>query len=59
MLEGDSATENFGSFRISLIKIGGFILFAACCLLLFLLKEALSWWVLLLLLALPVYLFLE
>ncbi len=54
----DSAPENFSSLRISLIKIGGFILFAACCLLLFLLNAALSWWVLLLL-ALPMYLFLE
>lgn len=57
MLAGDSATENLGSFRISLIKIGGFILFAACCLLLLLLNAALSWWVLLLM-ALPAYLFL-
>ena len=54
----DSAPENFSSLGLSLIKIGGFIVFAACCLLLFLLKAALSWWVLLLL-ALPAYLFLE
>ena len=58
MRAGDSATEDFGSLRISLIKIGGFLMFAACCLLLFLLNAALSWWVLLLL-ALPAYFFLE
>jgi hypothetical protein len=55
MRAGDAAPENFNSLRISLIKIGGFIVFAACCLLLFLLNAALSWWVLLL----PAYLFLE
>jgi hypothetical protein len=56
--EEASAPENFSSLRISLIKIGGFILFAACCILLLLLNAALSWWVLLLL-GLPMYLFLE
>jgi hypothetical protein len=57
MQTGDSLPENFSGLRISLIKLGGFIIFAASCLLLLLVNAALSWWALLLP-ALPVYLFL-
>jgi hypothetical protein len=50
--------QESGGLRISLLKIGGFLLFAACYLLLLFLNAVLSWWVLLLL-ALPGYLFLD
>jgi hypothetical protein len=50
--------ENFSGLRISLLKIGGFFLFASLCLLLLFLIAPLAWWFSLLL-ALPGYPLLE
>jgi hypothetical protein len=58
ILVGETGTENFTSFRVSVLKISGFLLFAACCLLLLLLNSFLGLWILILT-ALPSYLFLE
>ena len=48
----------YGGFRVSLIKIGLFLLCAAFWFLLLLLNAALTWWILLIL-ALPTYLVTE
>lgn len=58
--EAESETptpENFSGLRVSLVKIGGFFLFAACLLLLLFLNSALEGWALLLY-GLPSYLIL-
>jgi len=52
---GDSDLAEYRGLRISLIKLGLFLLCASFCLLLLLLNAAFGWW-LLVLLALPIHL---